>query len=311
LQRIFSTLLHNGRLEIASIIRHTRLTPRQVKRGLAVLIQQHLVFHHSADSDSATAYEADWKGAYSLLRSGKIVQYTHDRFGKLAATAISRLLQLGHCRVRDIAKEVETSLKNGHNARVDKSLPNGLGQGQDHKHLTNGHNDESASKPHGVRETLQILAQHGFIRRMRPAYFRSPADNRVEAEKWVRIHKTFTKAKGPQLRLEIDQAVEVTLNEWYDGRIHDGQILNGTPLGSKRPRAEPDVGRGRKRGRLQNGVREIQDEEENESDLEPVSFSVSTGNIMIRTRKPNSYNRMTSLSASTMRNISSHSGMPH
>lgn len=274
-----------------------------MKRGLAVLIQQHLVFHHSPKRDSATAYEANWKSAYSLLRYGKIIQYTHERFGQLAETIISRLLQLGHCRVRDIVKQVEKSLKN---ASADKSLPNGL---NDHMHLTNGDNVKSTSEAHGVRETLQILAQHGFIRRMRPAHFRSPADNRAEAENWVKIHKTFTKTKGPQFRLEVAQAVEVTLNEWYDGRIQDGQIFNGSPVGSKRKRAEPDAGRGRKRARLQNGAREIQDEDE--SDLELVSLSVSIDSRMIRARDPNSYNRMTSLSASTMRNISSRSGMLH
>lgn len=73
-QRIISILLSYGRLTLPHIIQKSRLPPRYVKSGLAILIQRNLVLYHNPDDDNSTYYEADARNAYDLVRAGKTVQ---------------------------------------------------------------------------------------------------------------------------------------------------------------------------------------------------------------------------------------------
>jgi hypothetical protein len=186
------------------------------------------------------------------------------------------LLQLGHCQIADLAKEFEKLSVGNHGRETSGSLRNGINQNRTHMRLANGDVGGLKSHPKDLRETLHILAQQGLISRVRPAHFRSPADNKAEAEKWVTINKVFAGLKGRQLQLEIDKAVEDTLEEWYDGRIHVPQLKNGYLQGKKRSRGESEIQQGRKRARLQNGVHTPQTQVIEESDIETGSLSVSS-----------------------------------
>jgi len=143
--------------------------------------------------------------------------------------------------------------------------------------MTNGDIEDSTPEPNDLQETVKLLALHGFISRVRPEHFHSVADNRVKAENWVQTHKTFPGAKGKQLQLEIDEAVVDTLEEWYDGRIQQPQLLNGSLNSKKRVREEPEIARGRKRTKLQNGVHGAQDQVVEETDGESDPLEVSRG----------------------------------
>lgn len=96
-------LARHGRQTLAAIARASYLSGRQIKYGLVILLQQHLIFHSGNDASSTvTYYEIDWQNSYSLVRFGKVAKLVEDRFGKKAANVISNLLTLGHTRIADL-----------------------------------------------------------------------------------------------------------------------------------------------------------------------------------------------------------------
>ncbi|KAH8726098.1 DNA directed RNA polymerase-like protein III subunit Rpc82 [Phaeosphaeriaceae sp. PMI808] len=99
--RVYSVLARHGRQTLAAIARASYLNGRQIKYGLVILLQQHLLFHSAAES-SVTYYEIDWQNSYALVRFGKVAKLVQDRFGKKAANVISNLLTLGHTRIADL-----------------------------------------------------------------------------------------------------------------------------------------------------------------------------------------------------------------
>ncbi|KAF2788001.1 DNA directed RNA polymeras-like protein III subunit Rpc82 [Melanomma pulvis-pyrius CBS 109.77] len=99
--RVFSILARDGRQTLAAIVRASYLNGRQIKHGLAVLIQQHLLFHSASDSQ-LNYYEIDWQQSYALVRYGKMLRLVENRFGKKAANVVSNLVTLGHTRLVDL-----------------------------------------------------------------------------------------------------------------------------------------------------------------------------------------------------------------
>ncbi|KAF2118732.1 DNA directed RNA polymeras-like protein III subunit Rpc82 [Lophiotrema nucula] len=99
--RVFSVLARHGRQTLAGLARESYLTGRQIKPGLVVLIQQHLVFHSALDP-RVTYYEIDWQQSYALVRHGKILKMAEDRFGRKAANVLSNMLTFGHTRLADL-----------------------------------------------------------------------------------------------------------------------------------------------------------------------------------------------------------------
>jgi DNA-directed RNA polymerase III subunit RPC3 len=96
-------LARHGRQTLAAIARASYLNGRQIKYGLVILLQQHLIFHSGNDASSTvTYYEIDWQNSYALVRFGKVAKLVEDRFGKKAANVISNLLTLGHTRIADL-----------------------------------------------------------------------------------------------------------------------------------------------------------------------------------------------------------------
>ncbi|CRK44558.1 hypothetical protein BN1723_019488, partial [Verticillium longisporum] len=67
--RIIAVLLSKGRSTIPQLVRHTSLPPRQMRHGLAVLVQQNLLYHHAIAGSSVASYEANPDACYNLVRS--------------------------------------------------------------------------------------------------------------------------------------------------------------------------------------------------------------------------------------------------
>ncbi|KAH7348173.1 DNA directed RNA polymerase-like protein III subunit Rpc82 [Pyrenochaeta sp. MPI-SDFR-AT-0127] len=99
--RVYSILARHGRQTLAAIARASYLNGRQIKYGLVILLQQHLVFHSGNDAPM-TYYEIDWQNSYALVRFGKVTKLVQDRFGNKAANVMSNLLALGHTRIADL-----------------------------------------------------------------------------------------------------------------------------------------------------------------------------------------------------------------
>lgn len=100
--RIFAALLNHGRSGVSQLAQYTSLTPRQLRHGLAVLIQYNLLYYQVPEGDGATMYEANPEAAYNVLRSGKVLEMVEGLYGVDAKDVIQSLLALGHTRIADL-----------------------------------------------------------------------------------------------------------------------------------------------------------------------------------------------------------------
>lgn len=139
-QIIYSSLINHGRQPLIRIMRDTGLNRRQVMYGLAVLIQQHLIYHFTSVDDGLTYYEANWKSTYYFARCGKIIQVTKERFGGYAATVMDTILRLGHTTVAQLETLPELRVKKKQavpRAKLD------VGDGNDDNKDSNNDEDEA------------------------------------------------------------------------------------------------------------------------------------------------------------------------
>lgn len=104
-QRIFEVLLSKGRSTVRQLAHLSSLGPRLVRHGLAVLIQQNLIYHHTDPDTSVTNYDANPRFAYDLVRNGKILEAVHHNYGERARKIVHTVMLSGHIRVSAIAKE--------------------------------------------------------------------------------------------------------------------------------------------------------------------------------------------------------------
>jgi DNA-directed RNA polymerase III subunit RPC3 len=142
---VYSILARHGRQTLAAIARSSYLNGRQVKYGLVILLQQHLVFFSGNDSP-LIYYEIDWQNSYASVRSGKVTKLVEDRFGKKAANVMSNLLALGHTRIADLREAYfppETESDN----ESDDGAANGAGS---KRKRTNGAHVNGTAKTNGV-----------------------------------------------------------------------------------------------------------------------------------------------------------------
>lgn len=135
LQRIFSALVTKGRSSLAQLVHHTALTPRQLRHGLAVLLQHNLLFFY-VDATAKTAfYEANADHAYNLIRTGKILEMVETSFGPPAKDVMQNLLSLGQTRISDLTVAYQAKI----NQRVRLALEkDSAAHGEDGPNGVNG-----------------------------------------------------------------------------------------------------------------------------------------------------------------------------
>ncbi|EUC28317.1 hypothetical protein COCCADRAFT_9298 [Bipolaris zeicola 26-R-13] len=143
--RVYSVLARHGRQSLASIARASYLNARQIKYGLVILLQQHLIFHSGSDAP-LTYYEIDWQNSYAIVRFGKVTKLVEDRFGKKAANVMSNLLALGHTRITDL-KEAYFPPEIDSDDESDDGAANGAGS---KRKRTNGAHVNGHAKTNGA-----------------------------------------------------------------------------------------------------------------------------------------------------------------
>jgi DNA-directed RNA polymerase III subunit RPC3 len=121
------------------------LNGRQIKYGLVILLQQHLIFHSGSDAP-LTYYEIDWQNSYAIVRFGKVVKLVQDRFGKKAANVMSNLLALGHTRIADL-KEAYFPPETESDDESDDGAANGVGS---KRKRTDGNHVNGTAKTNGA-----------------------------------------------------------------------------------------------------------------------------------------------------------------
>lgn len=188
LKRILVTLLTKGRSHVGQIAQHTTLSPRQIRNGLGVLIQQNLLYHHTDPDSGITSYEANPDACYSLVRSGKILEVINSQYGAAERDLVQTLMLLGYARIADLthAFESRTRKVNGH---------------------TNGHTESSEliESHDDLHVTLARLIQAEIIETVRPDSFRNPADILLDIE--LEVTRTGPGEKANKHKPELHEQI--------------------------------------------------------------------------------------------------------
>lgn len=264
MQRIFTILLRRGRLPIRLLSKHTLLTPRQLRHGLAVLIQQGLVFHHTDTDTGITFYEANGDAAYGLARAGKIMEIAETRFGHAAKDVVHKLFLLGHTSVSDLAKAYEFKQNDCVN-----------GDTEDHDASTNGVNSQITSpvtsEAH-LHSVLQQLLDAGFLEPVVRSMFLSPADTYNKIEQQVLRENFGGSTKGAKQKEELKIKVKHQLHSMRSDRAWKGKVkkrpLNGQHING--------INGANKRRRLSNGSSTVSGDQLFEDDGTRLDVGYST-----------------------------------
>jgi DNA-directed RNA polymerase III subunit RPC3 len=145
-------LARHGRQTLAAVARASYLNGRQIKYGLVILLQQHLIFHSGNDA-SVTYYEIDWQNSYATVRFGKVAKLVEDRFGKKAANIMSNLLTLGHTRIGDL-KDAYFPPDVASDDESDDGAVNGAGSKR--KRANGTHVNGTGAKTNGTTSRLPL-----------------------------------------------------------------------------------------------------------------------------------------------------------
>ncbi len=251
-KRIFQILLRYGRLSIPALHHHAGLSPRLIKHGLSVLVQQQLVVWYTS-SEEPTVYEANTQAAYSLVRSGKYAVIAEDQLGEFAGALISNLLLLGHAKVGDLMKAYGVNSRKDvkspatvTNAIASKPLSNGLNQ-------TKAHTGDNAVILETVHLTLCDLLRTGLISPVNESHFRSDADNRLEAEKVVPPPEYYKAKSKKENDAQWEASIQNKLKEWRFGTAAEQECVDVIVKGKKRLFEDIESSRAGKRQRLKLG----------------------------------------------------------
>ncbi|KAL4894626.1 DNA-directed RNA polymerase III subunit rpc3 [Aspergillus ambiguus] len=275
LGRIFATLVRYDRLTLARLRFYSGVTSdQQLRRGLAAMVQQHLVYHYTSYDEGVTYYQANLQSAYYLVRSGKILEFVEDRLGGYAARVMSTIMFLGHARVSylETLPELQPQASpavNGENVHPDEENEP-ANEEHDREVHTNGVNGEEEEAPEEqpflLHPTLKTLAAHGYIQRVREAHFQSYADNVLDCERTIKARPDVKQLKGKKLdEAIVDMTVEM-LRERLDGDLTHGLVVNGIPRGAKRRRGAGGAEGPNKKARVDYAAVDEDEEEEEENE---------------------------------------------
>ncbi|CAK7566585.1 MAG: RNA polymerase III subunit C82 [Sporothrix epigloea] len=195
--RIFAALLNRGRAGLPQLAQYTSLTPKQLRHGLAVLLQYDLLYFYVSGPDRSTVYEAKPAAAYNLLRTGKVLEMVGTLYGPDARDVMQSMFALGHTRIAD--------LKEAYKAKIDKAaaMDNDGTTGTSYRYAngdqeeayTNGntpHQDASqTSRNNAIRSLNHLnsvlcrLIHAEVVEVVTPASFKSFPDRQSEAREKV------------------------------------------------------------------------------------------------------------------------------
>ncbi|KAK8107618.1 DNA-directed RNA polymerase III subunit RPC3 [Apiospora kogelbergensis] len=179
--RIFEILMASGRSTVQQLGRISSLGLRQVRHGLAVLVQQNLVYHYTDSDTSRTIYEANHYFAYNIVRNGKILDCVHRNYGEDAKRIVHLVMASGHMRVGSI---VDAYLKN--HGKLAKNV-NGLSDQPNSHEDDDSFADTAPEEPqvsgYQVLDDIAHLIAIGILEPLSPKMLQSPEDIKSEVDK--------------------------------------------------------------------------------------------------------------------------------
>ncbi|KAI1762770.1 RNA polymerase III subunit RPC82-domain-containing protein [Hypoxylon sp. FL1150] len=190
--RIFADLLARGRSTVVQLAQHTSLNFRQVRHGIAVLIQLGLIFHNTDPDSGVVNYEANSGAAYNLTRIGKILDMVRNKYGNHAHTLVHEVLVQGHTKISDLVKYFKDR-RNEQHGGINGATQNGTSQ-NGHNHVngngvTNGiddldimDEDEYMDPEAQAYDNLAQLIAAGILEPVTRTAYQSPQDLRSTVE---------------------------------------------------------------------------------------------------------------------------------
>ncbi|KAF2966251.1 hypothetical protein GQX73_g7319 [Xylaria multiplex] len=228
-----AALLARGRSNVRDLALHTSLNPKQVRHGLALVIQHNLVFYQTDHETATTTYEANPQASYHLVRVGKILDVIDRKYGTMAKNLVNDLLMLGHVEVAELVRyhrlkhspkkakmNGEQNHDHDHNAEFEDEDENGLEYGDpsdpfdDDSHYVNGNGiahetteDVTPIQANEVYDTLAQLIAAGVIESVVATMFQSPQDLKASVEQ--ECMKEFPNGvRGAKVTTEFDTMVK-------------------------------------------------------------------------------------------------------
>ncbi|CCU81166.1 unnamed protein product [Blumeria hordei] len=208
--RIFTVLLRRGRQQIPLIVKHTRLSQRQLRHGLVVLIQQNLIFYSTDADTGVTYYEANHSAAYALVRSGKIMETVEDRFGAVAKDVVQNLLLLGHTKIADLEGAYEAQQKNL-KENADSQDDSQIVVMTDRTSKAQVRNSDKICSVGHLHSILLRLLQAGVVEEVAEHMFCSPTDTYNNTEREVLQLYYGGDTKGSKQKEELKIRVKTRL----------------------------------------------------------------------------------------------------
>ncbi|ORY63960.1 RNA polymerase III subunit RPC82-domain-containing protein [Pseudomassariella vexata] len=228
--RLFAVLLAKGRSTIKHLAQNTSMGPRMVRHGLVVLTQQNLIYHYTDPDTSITHFEANSEAAYNIVRHGKILNIIHRNYGEDSARLVHQVLNLGHVKISDLAKQYKT-------ARQEPGTANGAANGISSDTADNDSDYEG--------EALDMVAQLiavGILEPVNARTFQSPEDVRAGIEKDI-MESYPSGVRGAKQKADFFQKSAEAWKEYQDESRELKRQLEGHYL----------FGPGAKRRKLANG----------------------------------------------------------
>jgi hypothetical protein len=206
-QEIFRQLARHGRQNVHQVAQRCRLPLRQVRAGIAALIQLRLAFHHTS-TDGLSTYQANPSEAYNIMRTSKLINKVNRIWGSDASLLIEILASLGFATVHELRK-----------------------------HAMN----ESEMTVVDFGFAITKLLTGPFVRIMRNAHFQSPHDARRDVELSVAHTELPTSASAKKVKYDMDEKIDTEYGVRTDSTVEPLEILNQLQAPPSQVRYSPSV----------------------------------------------------------------------
>ncbi len=206
-----------------------------MRHGLAVLVQQGLVYYNLDADTKTTNYEANHDAAYGLVRSGKIMDAVESSYGKDARDVVQNLFLFGHTKVSGLEGAYDSKSKKHFDGHDEMDNSNGA----------NGHGETSAIPNGHLHAILTRLLEAGIIQPVVKSMFRSPTDTYNAIEREVLRDDYGGNTKGAKQKEDLKLKIQSRLRDLrsegdWDGkgkkRFLNGSYSNGLNGNNKRRR---------------------------------------------------------------------------
>lgn len=219
------------------------MSPSHLRRGLGVLIQQNLIFHHTDPDTDVTHYEANPEAAYNLVRIGKILDTVHRNYGEEAKHLVYNVMVSGHMKVSELMQ-----LKSLHAPANGSSHSNGLANAaSSEKSETPETSTTAEDEPDHSQQTFELIAYlvaAGILEPLNMRMLQCPQDVRTEIDQ--ELMKEYPAGpRGTKQKTEFNQRAR---ESWKDIQEESKDLKR---------QLEPDYlfGAAAKRRKLANGGR--------------------------------------------------------